>query len=76
MNKINKDRPMRVWEIYPIIKNRLLVENNSPYGGKLYFDETYGDFISQAGIKKDDSIIKLNNLLKQNGFRKINLEDL
>ena len=49
--------------------NIVLQDDNTPYGGTAFEDETLGEFMDEVGIKPTDSMKKLNQALKNCGIK-------
>ncbi|WP_155799249.1 hypothetical protein [Peptoniphilus timonensis] len=55
-------------DIYNLIANKVMVEDDSPYGGKSFDDETYSDFIFENNISLSSSLDYFDKILKESGF--------
>lgn len=55
-------------DIYNLISNRVMVEDDSPYGGRSFDDETYSDFIIENNISLNSSIDSFDKILKESGL--------
>lgn len=50
-------------------KEIILRDDNTPYGGTAYIDETLGEFMDDIGLKENNSIEQLNMALKNCGIQ-------
>lgn len=57
-----------VKDIFDLIANKVMIENDSPYGGKSFDDETYSDFIDDIGFSLNSSLDSFDEILKDCGF--------
>lgn len=57
-----------VKDIYNLIANRVMVEDDSPYGGKSFDGETYSDFIIENNISLNFSLNSFDKILKESGL--------
>lgn len=57
-----------VKDIFDLIANKVMIENDSPYGGKSFDGETYSDFIDDIGFSLNSSIEDFNSVLVECGF--------
>ncbi len=57
-----------VKDIYNLIANRVMVEDDSPYGGRAFDNETYSDFIIENNISLNSSLDSFDKILKDCGF--------
>lgn len=57
-----------VKDIYNLIANRVMVEDDSPYGGRSFDNETYSDFIIENNISLNSSLDSFDEILKDCGF--------
>lgn len=55
-------------DIFDFIANKVMLEDDSPYGGKSFDDETYSDFIDEIGFSLNSSVDDFNSVLVQCGF--------
>lgn len=55
-------------DIYNLIANKVMMEDDSPYGGKSFDDETYSDFIIENNISLSSSVISFDEILKDCGL--------
>lgn len=55
-------------DIYNLIANRVMVEDDSPYGGRSFDDETYSDFIIENNISLNSSLDSFDKILKESGL--------
>lgn len=55
-------------DIYDLIANRVMVEDNSPYGGRSFDDETYSNFIIENNISLNSSLNSFDKILKDCGL--------
>lgn len=64
-------KKMTVSDILPDIKEKIMEEDQSPFGGRAYDSETYGDFIEENSIDVNMDINTFNALLTSCGFVEI-----
>lgn len=57
-----------VKSVYNLIANRVMVEDDSPYGGRSFDDETYSDFIIENNISLNSSLDSFDKILKDSGL--------
>lgn len=57
-----------VKDIYDLIANRVMFEDDSPYGGRAFDNETYSDFIIENNISLNSSLDSFDEILKDCGF--------
>lgn len=57
-----------VKDIYNLIAKRVMVEDDSPYGGRAFDNETYSDFIIENNISLNSSLDSFDEILKDCGF--------
>lgn len=57
-----------VKDIYNLIANRVMVEDDSPYGGRAFDNETYSDFIIENNISLNSSLDSFDEILKESGL--------
>ena len=57
-----------VKSVYNLIADKVMVEDDSPYGGKSFYDETYSDFIIENNISLNSSLDSFNKILKESGL--------
>lgn len=55
-------------DIFDFIANKVMLEDDSHYGGKSFDDETYSDFIDEIGFSLNSSVDDFNSVLVQCGF--------
>lgn len=69
-NAINETRHLNIKErLGDDYANIILQDDNTPYGGTAFEDETLGEFMDEVGIKPTDSMQKLNKALKNCGIK-------
>lgn len=69
-NAINETRHLNIKErLGDNYANIVLQDDNTPYGGTAFEDETLGEFMDEVGIKPTDSMKKLNQALKDCGIK-------
>lgn len=69
-NAINETRHLNIKErLGDDYANIILQDDNTPYGGTAFEDETLGEFMDEVGIKPTDSMKKLNQALKDCGIK-------
>ncbi len=61
----------KVKDIYEVFQNQIMEEDDTPYGGRSFDDETYGDFIEENDIDRNMSIGEFNQLLHSCGLKEI-----
>lgn len=70
VNAINETRHLNIKEtLGDDYANIVLQDNDTPYGGTAFEDETLGEFMDEIGIKPTDSMKKLNQALKDCGIK-------
>lgn len=57
-----------VKSVYNLIANRVMVEDDSPYGGRSFDGETYSDFIVENNISLNSSLDSFDKNLKECGL--------
>ena len=55
-------------DIYNLIANKVMMEDDSPYGGKSFDDETYANFIFENNISLSSSLDYFDKILKESGL--------
>lgn len=69
-NAINETRYLNIKEtLGDDYAKIILQDNDTPYGGTAFEDETLGEFMDEVGIKPTDSMKKLNQALKDCGIK-------
>lgn len=69
-NAINETRHLNIKEILGDDYAKIILQDdNTPYGGTAFEDETLGEFMDEVGIKPTDSMKKLNQALKDCGIK-------
>ena len=69
-NAINKNRHLNIKEtLGDDYAKIILQDDDTPYGGTAFEDETLGEFMDEVGIKPTDSMKKLNKALKDCGIK-------
>lgn len=61
----------KVKDIYEVFQDQIMEEDDTPYGGRSFDDETYGDFIEENDIDRNMSIGEFNQLLHSCGLKEI-----
>lgn len=65
------EKAITVKDIYEKLKSEELREDSTPYGGKSFDGETYGDFIVENNIPMDMGLLDFNNILRECGLKKL-----
>lgn len=69
-NAINETRHLNIKEILGDDYAKIILQDdNTPYGGTAFEDETLGEFMDEVGVKPTDSMKKLNQALKDCGIK-------
>lgn len=53
----------------------ILQDDDTPYGGTAYVDETLGEFMDSIGLEGTDSMKQLNIALKDCGIKTLEISD-
>lgn len=61
----------KVKDIYEVFQDQIMEEDDTPYGGRSFDDETYGDFIDENDIDRNMSIGEFNQILKSCGLKEV-----
>ena len=69
-NAINETRHLNIKEaLGDNYAKIILQDDDTPYGGTAFEDETLGEFMDEVGIEPTDSMKKLNQALKDCGIK-------